>query len=125
MFLCSLRYCLKCYFSNGVYSFTLSTVTQPWFQDDLEVAPNSRQAGLTERACRSYTHLTDANANSRAVFNESTLRLEDCNGSNGDPFRALSRVGPKVEPYEAWDSFSWCLVKIELPHYLCPMIGQQ
>ncbi len=26
MFLCSLRYCLKLYFSKGVYSFTLSTV---------------------------------------------------------------------------------------------------
>ncbi len=26
MFLCSLRYCLKCYFSKGVYSFTMSTV---------------------------------------------------------------------------------------------------
>ncbi len=26
MFLCSLRYCLKFYFSKGVYSFTLSTV---------------------------------------------------------------------------------------------------
>ncbi len=26
MFLCSLRYCLKCNFSKGVYSFTLSTV---------------------------------------------------------------------------------------------------
>ncbi len=26
MFLCSLKYCLKCYFSKGVYSFTLSTV---------------------------------------------------------------------------------------------------
>ncbi len=26
MFLCSLRYCLKCYFSKGVYSFTLSAV---------------------------------------------------------------------------------------------------
>ncbi len=25
-FLCSLRYCLKCNFSKGVYSFTLSTV---------------------------------------------------------------------------------------------------
>ncbi len=25
-FLCSLRYCLKIYFSKGVYSFTLSTV---------------------------------------------------------------------------------------------------
>ncbi len=25
-FLCSLRYCLKFYFSKGVYSFTLSTV---------------------------------------------------------------------------------------------------
>ncbi len=26
MFLCSLRYCLKCKFLKGVYSFTLSTV---------------------------------------------------------------------------------------------------
>ncbi len=26
MFLCSLRYCLKCYFSKVVYSFTLSSV---------------------------------------------------------------------------------------------------
>ncbi len=31
MFLCSLRYCLKCYFSKGMYSFTLSTV--PAVQD--------------------------------------------------------------------------------------------
>ncbi len=30
---------------------------------------------------------------SRTVFNESTLMLEDCNGSNGGPFRALSTVG--------------------------------
>ncbi len=59
------------------------------------LGPNSRQAGLTERACRSPTRLTDASANSRAVFNESTLRLEDCNGSNGGPFRPLgtSTVG--------------------------------
>ncbi len=57
------------------------------------LGPNSRQAGLTERACRSPTRLTDASANSRAVFNESTLRLEDCNGSNGGHFRALSTVG--------------------------------
>ncbi len=56
--------------------------------------PNSRQAGLTKkRACRSPTRLTDASANSRAVFNESTLRLEDCNGSNRGHFRALSTVG--------------------------------
>ncbi len=68
-------------------------ITQPWFQDDLGVVrPNSRQAGLTERACRSPTRLTNANANSRAVFSESTLRLEDCNGSNGGPFTALSTV---------------------------------
>ncbi len=53
---------------------------------------NFRQAGLTERACRSPTRLTDANANSRAVFNESILRLEDCNGSNWGPFRALRMV---------------------------------
>ncbi len=57
------------------------------------LGPKSRQAGLTERACRSPTRLTDANANSREVFSESTLRLEDCNGSNGGPFRALSTVG--------------------------------
>ncbi len=67
-------------------------ITQPWFQDDL-LGPNSRQAGLTERACRSPTCLTDASANSRVVYNENTLRLEDCNGSNGSPFRALSTVG--------------------------------
>ncbi len=57
------------------------------------LGPNSRQAGLTERAYSSPTRLTDASANSRAVFNESTLRLEDCTGSNGGPFRALSTVG--------------------------------
>ncbi len=35
-------------------------------------------------------------------------------------------VSPKVELYEdVGDSFSWCLVKIELPHHLCPPIGQQ
>ncbi len=35
-------------------------------------------------------------------------------------------VSPKVELYEdTGDSFSWHLVKIELPHYLCPPISQQ
>ncbi len=55
--------------------------------------PNSRQAGLMERACRSPTRLTDASANSRVVLNESDLRLVDCNGSNGGLFKALSTVG--------------------------------
>ncbi len=55
--------------------------------------PNSRQARLTERACRSPPRLTDASANSWAVFNESVLRLDDCNDSNGGPFRSLSTVG--------------------------------
>ncbi len=65
------------------------------------LGPNSRQAGLMEMACRSPTRLTGASANSRAVFNESDLRLVDCNGSNGGPFKALSTVGnPKVELYE-------------------------
>ncbi len=78
---------------NGVES---TFVMQPslGFRMTLEsLGPNSRQAGLMERACRSPTHLTDASANSRAVFNESTLRLEDYNGSNGGHFRALSTVG--------------------------------
>ncbi len=55
------------------------------------LGPNSRQTVLTERACRSPTCLTDASANSRAVFNESTLRLEDCNGSNGGPFSTVGK----------------------------------
>ncbi len=73
----------------------LRYITQPWFHDNPGVVrPEfTWQAGLTERACRSPTRLTDACANSRAFFNESTLRLEDCNGSNGGPFRALSMVG--------------------------------
>ncbi len=57
------------------------------------LGPDYRQARLMERAFRSPTRLTDASANSRVVFNESTLRLEDCNGSNGGLFRALSTVG--------------------------------
>ncbi len=33
-------------------------------------------------------------------------------------------VSHKMELYEyAGDSFSWRLVKIESPHYLCPPIG--
>ncbi len=41
-FLCSLRYCLKCYFSKGVYSFTLDTVfvlenkTKNWVRNSLQ-----------------------------------------------------------------------------------------
>ncbi len=57
------------------------------------LSPNSRQAGLMDRACRSPTRLTDTSASRRVVFNESALRLVDCNGSNGGPFRALSMVG--------------------------------
>ncbi len=57
------------------------------------LGPNSRQAWLTERACRSPTHLTDTSANSRVVLNESELRLVDCNGSNRRPFKVLSTVG--------------------------------
>ncbi len=33
-----------------------------------------------------------ASVSSRAVFNESALRLVDCNGSNGGPFKAFSMV---------------------------------
>ncbi len=59
----------------------LSYITQPWFKDDLGVVrPEFQTSRVDERACRSPTRLTDASANSRAVFNESTLRLEDCNG---------------------------------------------
>ncbi len=59
------------------------------------LGPNSRQTGLKERVCRSPTRLTDASANSRAVFNKNTLKLEDCNGSIG-----VQLVSPKVELYE-------------------------
>ncbi len=56
------------------------------FRTTLEsLGPNSRQAGLMERACRSPT--------CREVFTESTLRLKDCNGSNMGPFRAIGTVG--------------------------------
>ncbi len=72
----------------------LRYITQPWCQDDLGVFRPEFQANrVDERACRSPTRLTDTSANSRAVFNESTLRLKDCNGSNGGPFRVLSTVG--------------------------------
>ncbi len=37
MFLCSLRYCLKCYFSKGVYSFPLSTVRDEQNRDILNI----------------------------------------------------------------------------------------
>ncbi len=57
------------------------------------LGPNSRQAALMGRACGSPTRLTDASANSRVFLNESALRLVDCNGSNGGPFKALSMVG--------------------------------
>ncbi len=57
------------------------------------LGPNSRQAGLMERACKSPTRFTVANANSRKVLNERDLRLVDYNGSNGGHFKALSTVG--------------------------------
>ncbi len=80
---------------------TLGTEPSLVFRTNLEsLGPNSRQTGLTKRACRSPTRLSDASANSRPVFNESTLK-------------------------DAGDSFSWRLIKIELPHSLCPPIGQQ
>ncbi len=65
----------------------LRYITQPWFQDDIGVVRPEFQA------CRSPTRLTDASANSRTVFNESTLKHKDCNVSNGGPIRALSMVG--------------------------------
>ncbi len=64
------------------------------FRTTLEsLGPNSRQAGLMERACKSPTRFTVANANSRKVLNERDLRLVDYNGSNGGHFKALSTVG--------------------------------
>ncbi len=81
------------------------------------LGPNSRKTRLTERACRSPTRLTDASANSRVVFNESILRLEDFNGSNRGTSRALSTVGKSQGGAVRGrrDSFSWRLRKIELP----------
>ncbi len=60
-------------------------ITQPCFQDDLGVVRPKFQAGLMDRACISPIRLTDASASSRAFFNDSALRLVDCNGSNGGP----------------------------------------
>ncbi len=55
-------------FLNGVES-TLGTQPSLGLRMTLEsLGLSSKQAGLTERACRSPTRLTDASANSRAVF---------------------------------------------------------
>ncbi len=53
MFLCSLRYCLKCYFSKGVYSFTLSTVCIAPSFIMFFFAPRSDADAL----CDSYDHV--------------------------------------------------------------------
>ncbi len=59
---------------NGV-EITLGTEPSLVFRTNLEsLGPNSRQTVLTKRACRSPTRLSDASANSRPVFNESTLK---------------------------------------------------
>ncbi len=58
---------------------------------------NSRQAGLTEGACRSPTHLTDASANSRAVFNM-YAKARGLQWFKRGPLVRLVR--PKVELYE-------------------------
>ncbi len=71
------------------------------------LSPNSRQAGLTKRACRSPTRLIDASAKNRAVFNESALRLKDCHC-----LTVGKSQGGTVE--DAGDLLSWPLVKIEL-----------
>ncbi len=69
-------------------------ITQPWFQDDLEfVSPEFQASRVDEKDLQSPTRLTYASASSREFFNKSDLRLEDYNGSNGGPFRALSTVG--------------------------------
>ncbi len=86
---------------NGVES-TLGTQTSLGFRTTLEsLDPDSRQTGLTERTCRSPTRLTNASANTRGVFNKSTLRLEDCNVQTGALLGPLVQlVSPKVELYE-------------------------
>ncbi len=70
--------CAMTWALNGVES-TLDIKSSLGFRFRFS-GPNSRQARLTERACRSPTRLTYASANSWAVFNESVLRLDDCNG---------------------------------------------
>lgn len=57
------------------------------------VGPNSMQAGLTESACRSPTHLIDANASSSAVSNDRDFKFADCSGSKREPLKALATVG--------------------------------
>ncbi len=73
----------------------LKYITQPWFQDDLGVVVLKFQANRVDGKGLQVSYSLDTSANSRAVFNESTLRLEDFNGSNGGPStsRALSMVG--------------------------------
>ncbi len=88
----------------------LRYITQPLFQDDLGVVRPEFQASRVDGELQV---LIDASANSRAVFNESALRLEDCNVQMGAPSGPLVRlVSPKVELYkDVEDSFSWHLVK--------------
>ncbi len=85
--------------AESTMTWALNGVELEWsgvlgFRTTLEsLGPNSRQAGLMERACRSPTRFTVANDNSRAVLYERDLRLVDCNGSNGGHLKALSTVG--------------------------------
>ncbi len=69
--------------------------TQPWFQNDTGVIGPEFQANRVDGKGLLVSYSLDRRqcSNSRAVFNESTLRLDDCNGSNRGPSRALSTVG--------------------------------
>ncbi len=71
----------------------LRNITQPWFQDDLGViSPNTRQAGLTERACSSPTCLNNASANSRAAFMENRGKSYDLGSElSGEHFRNITQ----------------------------------
>ncbi len=55
----------------------------------MSLSPNSRQEGLTDRACMFPRCFTDASASSKAVFNIRRRRSTDCNGSKG----GLNTVG--------------------------------
>ncbi len=98
----------------------LRYITQPWFQDDLGVviANLSRIPGKPGW----WEGLQVAIFLTRVLWGSWVVMVQT--GALSGPL--VKQVSYKGELYEdAGDSFSWCLVKIESPHYLCPLIGQQ
>ncbi len=130
MFLCSLRYCLKCYFLKGVYSFTLSTVHISSIPYITTCCPGEFQEKLSSLIPKKLQHIqlsdTTGTSNVTSFYGQMKLKKSFLAANQPDEFstnRDLKKYPMSMFKYTAGSLMLWACFSARRPGHLVQMHG--